>query len=366
MITTNYVWDGQNMVYEYNGTNTIGGTVYYYGLTLISQGNYAYYLYNGHGDVVQLVTSSGTLGRSYDYDAFGNEVSPSATDTNPFRYAGQYFDSETGTYYLRARYYDPGIGRFTQQDKHWNVDNIIYGDNSRKSAYTNTITKTIVTTSIPDVTAIMQSVSKYTYALNSPIMYQDYNGESVILTCVIIGAVAGGLAGGGIGAYASHKSLGYVNGWWVAGGVVGGAAVGGLAGWGVGSVVVNASWTTASSMAATSSAAIGKTFEKWIYEMYNISKNAQQVVVKGIGRIDAFAKGIIYELKNYSWQNYSTSQINSIAKKFVEQGNRYMQITSINGQKVKGVTFYFSEKPPQIIIDALKNIGAKIDWVPGK
>ena len=114
--TTNFVWDGQNMVYEYKGSNTTGGTAYYYGLTLISQGNYAYYLYNGHGDVVQLVTASNTLGRSYDYDAFGNEVSPSASDTNPFRYAGQYFDSETGTYYLRARYYDPGIGRFTQQD----------------------------------------------------------------------------------------------------------------------------------------------------------------------------------------------------------------------------------------------------------
>ena len=37
--TANFVWDGQNMVYEYNGTNTTGGTAYYYGLTLISQGN---------------------------------------------------------------------------------------------------------------------------------------------------------------------------------------------------------------------------------------------------------------------------------------------------------------------------------------
>ena len=66
--------------------------------------------------MVQLITAAGVLGRSYDYDAFGNGVSPSAIDTNPFRYAGQYFDRETGTYYLRARYYDPGIGRFTQRD----------------------------------------------------------------------------------------------------------------------------------------------------------------------------------------------------------------------------------------------------------
>ena len=81
--TTTFVWDGQNMVYEYTGTNATGGKAYYYGLTLISQGNDAYYLYNGHGDVVQLVTSTGTLGRSYAYDAFGNEVNAVSGDTNP-------------------------------------------------------------------------------------------------------------------------------------------------------------------------------------------------------------------------------------------------------------------------------------------
>ena len=43
-------------------------------------------------------------------------VSPNEEDENPFRYAGQYYDTETGTYYLRARYYAPSIGRFTQQD----------------------------------------------------------------------------------------------------------------------------------------------------------------------------------------------------------------------------------------------------------
>ena len=35
---------------------------------------------------------------------------------NPFRYSGEYFDEETGFYYLRARYYDPSIGRFLTED----------------------------------------------------------------------------------------------------------------------------------------------------------------------------------------------------------------------------------------------------------
>ncbi len=37
-------------------------------------------------------------------------------DPNPFRYCGEYFDVESGAYYLRARYYDPSVGRFTQED----------------------------------------------------------------------------------------------------------------------------------------------------------------------------------------------------------------------------------------------------------
>ena len=38
------------------------------------------------------------------------------SDNNPFRYCGEYFDTATETYFLRARWYDPATGRFTQQD----------------------------------------------------------------------------------------------------------------------------------------------------------------------------------------------------------------------------------------------------------
>ena len=37
-------------------------------------------------------------------------------DNNPFRYSGEYTDGETGMIYLRARYYDPGLGRFISED----------------------------------------------------------------------------------------------------------------------------------------------------------------------------------------------------------------------------------------------------------
>lgn len=35
---------------------------------------------------------------------------------NPFRYCGEYFDKETGSIYLRARYYDPATSRMLSED----------------------------------------------------------------------------------------------------------------------------------------------------------------------------------------------------------------------------------------------------------
>lgn len=75
-----------------------------------------YYLYNGHGDVIQIVEESGNIVNSYDYDVWGNFLKKEETVHNPFTYFGQTYDETTGLYYLRARYYDPQTGRFTQQD----------------------------------------------------------------------------------------------------------------------------------------------------------------------------------------------------------------------------------------------------------
>jgi RHS repeat-associated protein len=44
-------------------------------------------------------------------------VSTSGPLANPVRYAGREFDSETGLYYNRARYYDPKVGRFVSEDR---------------------------------------------------------------------------------------------------------------------------------------------------------------------------------------------------------------------------------------------------------
>ena len=65
---------------------------------------------------MQLADEHGTVTQEYAYDAFGVEQDPDAADTNPLRYCGEYYDAQTGTYYLRARNYTPTLGRFTSED----------------------------------------------------------------------------------------------------------------------------------------------------------------------------------------------------------------------------------------------------------
>ena len=85
------------------------------GIELISNGTQLY-LYNVRGDVIQLLGFDGDVDKTYDYDAYGNEYARDLGDSNPFRYCGEYYDVETGFIYLRARYYDPMVGRFTSVD----------------------------------------------------------------------------------------------------------------------------------------------------------------------------------------------------------------------------------------------------------
>ncbi|MFI2858462.1 RHS repeat-associated core domain-containing protein [Paenibacillus sp. JSM ZJ436] len=88
----------------------------------------AYYLQNGHGDITALRLADGTLVSEYAYDIWGNPLpgseqqagsennGPENPAENPFRYSGEYWDEATGLQYLRSRWYDPGLGRFIQED----------------------------------------------------------------------------------------------------------------------------------------------------------------------------------------------------------------------------------------------------------
>ena len=98
---------------------------------LSAQPNTYYYVLNLQGDVVKLVTESGAVAASYEYDAWGNILSQSGSmaDRNPLRYRGYYYDSETGFYYLQSRYYDPATRRFINADDYASTGQGLLGTN---------------------------------------------------------------------------------------------------------------------------------------------------------------------------------------------------------------------------------------------
>ncbi len=66
---------------------------------------------------------------SYTYDAFGRTLSAAEQAENRCRFTGEQYDAITGQYYLRARYYRPETGRFTQMDTY-------HGDGGNLYVYT--------------------------------------------------------------------------------------------------------------------------------------------------------------------------------------------------------------------------------------
>jgi RHS repeat-associated protein len=119
--TSVYAYDGDNLIEEVSSTGTATAR-YVVGLKLdeplaIHLGTTTdYYQADGLGSITSLSNSSGANAATYTYDSFGNLTATTGSLTNRYRYTGREFDSETGLYYYRARYYDPASGRFLNED----------------------------------------------------------------------------------------------------------------------------------------------------------------------------------------------------------------------------------------------------------
>jgi RHS repeat-associated protein len=120
--TTNFVYEGWNLVAEIVGGSTLlrsyvrdGGE-----LLLVNGGGDSHQVgFDGNQNVVMLVKSStGTVSASYDYDPFGETVKAVGefASQNLLRFSGQYEDNETGLVYYWYRYYNPSVGRWISRD----------------------------------------------------------------------------------------------------------------------------------------------------------------------------------------------------------------------------------------------------------
>jgi RHS repeat-associated protein len=69
------------------------------------------------GTVRNVMDGSGVAVNSYDYKAYGDVRNKTEVTPNPYLYTGRRWNDDTKEYYYRARYYQPGIGRFSAVDR---------------------------------------------------------------------------------------------------------------------------------------------------------------------------------------------------------------------------------------------------------
>lgn len=121
-VVTRYIYNaGGNLLAEADSLNNI--TRYYiYGLGLLaivtpSDQVYCYH-FNAIGSTIAMTDQTQAMVNKYAYDPFGNIVNQVEAVSQPFRFVGQFgvMTEPNGFYYMRARYYDPDVGRFISED----------------------------------------------------------------------------------------------------------------------------------------------------------------------------------------------------------------------------------------------------------
>jgi len=96
----------------------------------------SYYVTDVRGSVVAIVDESGNITHKYQYDEFGKVTQKDEpagnANYNPFQYVGKYgvMYLNDHQYYMRARHYDPTIGRFFSEDPIWDINLYPYADNN--------------------------------------------------------------------------------------------------------------------------------------------------------------------------------------------------------------------------------------------
>ena len=144
---TNFVYQGGMLLHELDEDKN-PARHYVLGNEYIGLDN-NYYLTDEQGSVRYVLDAAGNVQNDYWYDAFGQCIAGHENIPNRLRYNAQIEDDLTGLYYLRARYYNTGIGRFTQED-------VIYND----------------------------GLNLYAYCSSNPVMYADPSGYKLENTCI--------------------------------------------------------------------------------------------------------------------------------------------------------------------------------------
>jgi RHS repeat-associated protein len=117
--TTQYIYDRENILFEYAGDTLIARYTHGPGIDEVISvqrgGTSAFFLTDALGSITRLIDST-SIKSSVVYDSFGRIITQTGTQQEPYGFQGREFDRESGLYYFRARYYDPLVGRYISED----------------------------------------------------------------------------------------------------------------------------------------------------------------------------------------------------------------------------------------------------------
>ncbi len=169
-VSTTFTWDVAAALPQVLATSSGANEArYVYGLGLLAQqqgGAWQYPLVDGLGSIRRLTDPQGyLLAQQYSFDPFGVPLSQDGGG-QPFGYAGEQWDANTSLIYLRARWYNPALGRFMTRDP------------------------------FPGMAALPGTQNPYAYGLNNPANLTDPSGRIAPLVAAGVGAVIGGTAAG--------------------------------------------------------------------------------------------------------------------------------------------------------------------------
>jgi RHS repeat-associated protein len=150
-VTTSYVVNSLPKLGEVLAETTSDETtLYVYGqdllYTLTSTGPH-YHHTDGLGSTIAVTNAAGTVEQTMDYDVFGTLRSMTGSSGTTRTFTGEENDA-AGLVYLRARFYDPSVGRFLSRDP------------------------------FPAQATDTQTLNRYVYVKNNPTNYVDPSGES--------------------------------------------------------------------------------------------------------------------------------------------------------------------------------------------
>jgi len=139
---TGFVYHNGELLREEGGDSEQNSYYLGAGIDALQRGQELSYYHRDEQLSTAFITGAeGEIQNSYLYDAFGAKIEANEQAQNRIRYTGQQYDDLTGQYYLRARYYNPVLGRFIQED-------VYQGD----------------------------GLNLYVYCKNNPVMYYDPSG----------------------------------------------------------------------------------------------------------------------------------------------------------------------------------------------